>query len=450
MKNTEIKDIIWSLMNNIRGIIYTRNPALSAIRLLFLKYVIDNNTGVTSIEDMQQCARAQKMFAMRDVDSGIDTVFAVLKYIDGAYNLDDILSHSVGDYARELFGMDIAASKKGATSDEFKKLLDMLGQYDFEEDDDSHSIGRLLVDEFVDVFYQTADRKSFTGMFTSKRSLNLLAKGLLKVTHADTFCDYASGAGLSTLAITSDVDPKIVNVEVNSEIAALSAMLYILYGYSHINVICADSLRTRLPEVSGTKLFVDGPIAVKLEDTDTNHYRDSSLAVVDKAIHCYLESEGKAVITVPSGVLFNSSAPALKLREELIERGMVEAVIALPPLWNGTNIGTNLLVIDKSIPRNSVLFINALDIIKSSVKNTTKGNGELSKDAIAKVIDTIDLYENEEGFSAIIDSVAIRDNKFNLTPAAYVTAIAEEDSTTLEEIDTELKNLYACLQKLLS
>ena len=49
MNNMEIKDIIWSLMNSIRGIIYSRNPALSAIRLLFLKYVIDNNVGVTSI-----------------------------------------------------------------------------------------------------------------------------------------------------------------------------------------------------------------------------------------------------------------------------------------------------------------------------------------------------------------------------------------------------------------
>ena len=49
MNNIEIKDIIWSLMNSIRGIIYSRNPALSAIRLLFLKYVIDNNVGVTSI-----------------------------------------------------------------------------------------------------------------------------------------------------------------------------------------------------------------------------------------------------------------------------------------------------------------------------------------------------------------------------------------------------------------
>ena len=448
MNNTEIKDIIWGIMNNVRGIIYSRNPAFSAIRLLFLKYVIDNNTGVTSIEDMQQCARAQKMFAMRDVDSGIDTVFTVLKYIDRAYDLDDILSHSIDDYARELFGMDTAASKKGATSDGFKKLLDMLGQYDFEEADGGHSVGRLLVNEFVDVFYQTSDRKSFTGMFTSKRSLNLLAKKLLKVMPSDTFCDFASGTGLSTLAITSDVDPKIVNVEVNSEIAALSAMLYILYGYSHINVICADSLRMRVPGVSGNKLFVDGPIGVKLEDNDTNRYRDSSLAVVDKAIHSYLESEGKAVITVPSGVLFNSSKPALGLREELIELGMIEAVIALPPLWNGTNIGTNLLVINKSAPQNHVLFINALDILKSGTKSTGKGNGELTEDAIARIITIVDNHETVEGLSATIGSTDIRDNQYNLTPAAYVAAIVEEDSTTLEEIDTELKRLYERLQSL--
>ena len=448
MNNIEIKDIIWSLMNSIRGIIYSRNPALSAIRLLFLKYVIDNNVGVTSIEDMQQCARAQKMFAMRDVDAGVDTVFTVLKYIDKAYNLDNILSRSIDDYARELFGVDTVAAKKGASSEQFRKLLDMLGQYDFEEAGKDHIIGRQLVDEFVEIFYQTSDRNGFTGEYTSKRSLNRLAKELLNVSSSDTFCDFASGAGLSTLAITSDADPHIVNIDLNPAIVAISAMLYILYGYSHFNVICADSLRTRVSGASGNRLFVDGPIAAKLEDTETNRYRDSSLAVVDKAIHCYLESEGRAVITVPSGVLFNSSKPALGLREELVDLGMIEAVIALPPLWNGTNIGTNLLVLNKGVPRNNVLFINALDILRNGSKNNARNKGELTEEAITRIIKAVGQREPEDGFSQIVASATIRDNQYNLTPAAYVTAIVEEDSTTLEEIDEELKKLYEELQTL--
>ena len=448
MNSNEIKTIIWSLMNNIRGIVYSRNPAFSAIRLLFLKYVIDNNIGVASIEDMQQCARAQKMFALRDVDSGADTVFTVLKYIDRTYGLDGILSHSIDEYARELFGIDTAASKKRATSDGFKKLMDMLGQFDFEETTNDHSIGRLLVDEFVEVFYQTSDRKSFTGMFTSKRSLNQLAKGLLAVTSSDTFCDYASGTGLSTLTITRGVDPQIVNVEVDSEIASLSAMLYILYGYSHINVICADSLSTKVAGVSGNKLFVDGPIAGKLEDTDTNRYKDTSLAVVDRAIHCYLESEGRAIITVPSGFLFGSSRPSRELKEELINLGMIDAIIALPPLWNGTNIGTNLLVLNKGVPRNNVLFINALDILKNGQKNNARNNGELSEEVITKIINTVSQRNTEEGFSTVISSADVKDNQYNLTPAAYVTTIVEEDTITLDEIDAELKLLYQSLQTL--
>lgn len=445
MNNTEIKDIIWNLSNIIRGIVYSKNPAFSAIRLLFLKYALDNNIGVTSIADMQQCARAQKMFAMRDVDSGVDTVFTVLRYIDRAYGLDDILSHSIDEYARELFGADTAASKKGTNSDEFKRLLDVLGQYDFEEAADDHTIGRLLVDEFVDVFYRTSDRKSFAGMHTSKRSLNSLAKRLLNVSDTDTFCDFASGTGLSTLTIAGDADPEIINVEVNSEIAALSAMLYILYGYSRINVICADSLRMKVPGVSGNKLFVDGPIAVKLEDADAKRYKDSSLVVVDRAIHGYLRSGGRAVITVPSSVLFNSSTLALGLREELIQLGMVDAVIALPPLWNGSNIGTNLLVINKGAPRRDVLLINALDILKTSVKGNVKNNGELTEEAITKIVKAVEQREPEEGFSMVVNSNTILDNKFNLTPAAYVVNKVDEDTTTLEEIDTELETLYKSL-----
>ena len=437
-------------MNDIRGIIYSWNPVFSAVRLLFLKYAIDNNVGVTSMEDMQQCARAQKMFAMRDVNAGTDILFDVLKYIDKAYGLDDILSRSIDQYARELFGMDSTASKKGVTTEGFKRLLDMLGQYDFEEIMGEHEIGRQLVDGFTDVFYKTSDRRSAAGEHTSKRSLALLAKKILNVTPADTFCDFTSGAGLSTLAIAGDIEPTFINVEINEEMAAISAMLYILQGFSHFNVIRADSLRAEIPNVSADRIFVDGPISVKIEDPETNRYRDSSLVVVDKTVHYYLKDGGIAVLTVPSGVLFNASKPARSLREELIEQGMIDAVIALPPLWNGTNIGTNLLIINKGEPRKDILFINALDATLVRPNGTAKSGGELPEAEIERIVSAIHSRTPIAGFSAVADSAEIRNHEFNLTPAAYVASIAEEDTTTLEEIDSELqvlyRNLLECMQ----
>ena len=84
MKIEDSRRIIWDLMERLRDVVYSRNSVFSALRLIFLKYAVDNSIGASNKEDMQQCIRAQKMFAMRDVSNGIETIIPVLRYIDSA------------------------------------------------------------------------------------------------------------------------------------------------------------------------------------------------------------------------------------------------------------------------------------------------------------------------------------------------------------------------------
>ena len=449
MNREEIKKIVWDIANNLRDVIYTHNLAFSAARLLFLKYAVDNNIGVSNMDDMKICSRAQKMFAMRDTESGIDTIFSVLQYIDKAYGLENVLTNASQDYARELLGIDSAKSKRSATPEGFKRLLNILGQCDFEESKDSNEVGRFLVDCLIDMINSTAEGKGPTGMSITRSTLSDLVKVLLNVTSDDTFCDYASGAGLSTLAITRDVLPSVSSVEIDPNLAALSAMLYILYGYKDFQVINGDGISRVIPGLHGSKIFVDGPIGIKLEQSPGALYKDVSLEIINKGIHHYLDRNGRAIITVPSNVLFNASKPVQGLREELVELGVIKAVIALPPLWLGTAIGTNLLVIEKGNgPIHNPVFINAMDSVKVSGRYTTKTNVELPKDLIAKISATVERPETIDGFSYVATEPEIAKKEFNLTPANYVAMLHEEDSVTLEEIDAKLDELYAELKRL--
>jgi len=74
-----------------------------------------------------------------------------------------------------------------------------------------------------------------------------------------------------------------------------------------------------------------------------------------------LKSDGKMAVILPHGVLFRGGDERA-CRQRLIEDGILEAVIGLPPrLFYGTEIATCVLVINRqgADQRKSVLFINA-------------------------------------------------------------------------------------------
>ena len=77
--------------------------------------------------------------------------------------------------------------------------------------------------------------------------------------------------------------------------------------------------------------------------------------------HIMAQTHGRAVVAVPHSILFSPGADRV-LREDLVERGNIEAVIAMPSgLLPLTNLSFVLIVLNMSSPRNSIRFINADD-----------------------------------------------------------------------------------------
>jgi type I restriction enzyme M protein len=74
-----------------------------------------------------------------------------------------------------------------------------------------------------------------------------------------------------------------------------------------------------------------------------------------------LKSTGRMAVVMPHGVLFRGGEER-KMREWMIRKGFLEAVIGLPPaLFYGTGIPASILIINRAgaEKRNGVLFINA-------------------------------------------------------------------------------------------
>lgn len=449
MDNSKDKStILWDLMNTLKNALYSKDLSFSTIRLIFLKYALDNYVGAKTVEDMQNCARAQKMLAMKDVEGGIDALIPVFEYIDKAYGLYRIFSspENIEYYQKELFGGGYSNQKKNVTSEEFKKIIDVLGSMDLEEKEGNHALGKSLVDGLIEIVETTSKKSEFAGDCATTSSLGRIAKEILKIRQDDTFCDFASGVGLSTMEITKDMLPSVNIAEISCSNAALSAMLLIMYGYDNIKIHAGDSLTYVLPDVHGNKVFVDPPLNIRIVRPDGKTASDSTYAAISNTIQSYLDENGTAVIATPSNFLFQVKKQAYNLREELVESGMLKAVVALPPLWKGTSIGTNIIILSR-MKSDKVVLINAIDKIKELDAKYSIREMNLPDAIIEKIVNTIDNQTAEEGFSAVVTKQNLKEKEYNLIPANYLANPTEEETMTVYEIDSELDKLYALLKK---
>lgn len=443
MKEIDLKLLarISILQSNLDNVYFTKNTGFSAVRLLFLKYATDNFIGAVTKEDVQKYANVQKMFAARDVESGPEVILPILEIVDKYYNLDGILRESIAEYAKELFGLDNSWNKKTATVSAFKGIMEELSKIDFTEELNSKAKGKMLVKHLLTGMHLYSGTNRAISQFISKPDIGELAKRILNIKSEDTFLDFASGCGVTTIALADQEDCRIINLDRNRTCLCVSAMLYILYGYTKFELHCEDSFATSSSVYLADKIFTDPPIGMKILDTETGANTDSTVAAMKIAIRS-LNETGLAVIAVPSGFLFGSSKLQVSIKKEIVQNSSLSAVISLPISWYGTGVTINLIVLSKQKVERT-LFINATTkefsqyLLKAKSKETT-----ISDEGIQKIIDTINNQTEKIGFSSFATFDEIVEKNFNFLPTTYVKAIIEEDVISLQEIDSKLEALY--------
>lgn len=133
---------------------------------------------------------------------------------------------------------------------------------------------------------------------------------------------------------------------------------------------------------------------------------------------------GKAALIVPFGALVRGASER-KIRSVLLKDDVIETIVSLPDnLFAGTGIQVALLILNKnkSVERKGkVQFINAENDF-----SRTRTMKFLENKHIKKIVNAIEAFENEKGYSKIVLNSEIEENQFDLNPSLYFEEIEME------------------------
>ena len=152
----------------------------------------------------------------------------------------------------------------------------------------------------------------------------------------------------------------------------------------------------------------------------------------------WLSTNGTAAIVCFPGVMYRGGAER-KIRQYLIDNNYVDCVIQLPSnLFYGTSIATCIMVLKKSKPENSTLFIDASN---EFVKVTN--NNKLTQDNMDRIIDAFRTREDIEHFSRLVPNSEIEEQDYNLSVSTYVEQKDTREVIDIARLNAEIEEIVA-------
>ena len=154
-----------------------------------------------------------------------------------------------------------------------------------------------------------------------------------------------------------------------------------------------------------------------------------------------MNSNGRAGVVLPHGVLFRGSAEG-RIREQILKNDLLEAVIALPAkLFFGTSIPAAILIFNRNKPENHKGKVFIVDAEKDFLAG--KNQNTLRAQDIQKIIGAFDAYKDIPHYARVVDLKEIEINEYNLNVRRYI-----ENGDKEEEIDVSaVRKELAALEK---
>jgi len=148
---------------------------------------------------------------------------------------------------------------------------------------------------------------------------------------------------------------------------------------------------------------------------------------------------GKIGVVLDNGVLFRSRSEG-KIRRQVLEDDLVEAVIALPEnLFYNTSSPGCVLILNKDKPaerEDKVIFIyGEEDYEEGSNQNF------LRDEDLEKMLTAYKEFEAQEKYCRVADLEEIKRNDYNLNVPRYVDTTEPEEPVDIEEVLTNLDQL---------
>ncbi len=154
-----------------------------------------------------------------------------------------------------------------------------------------------------------------------------------------------------------------------------------------------------------------------------------------------MSGNGRIAAVAPHGVLFRGASEG-KIRSEIIQKNLIDAVIGLPEnIFYGTSIPACILIFKKGKRNSDILFIDA-----SKEYGKEKSKNKLTPNNIKKIVETYKRYINgenveEKKYSHIASREEIKENDYNLNIPRYIETYEEEKFIDIEKINIDIDKL---------
>lgn len=356
---------------------------------------------------------------------------------------NDILRHLLEDFGKDI--LNLRPSRVGS--------LDIIGN----------------AYEYLIKHFAAGSGKSAGEFYTPPEVSDLLA-AILEPKEGDEICDPACGSGSLLMKCGAMVRKNsgskkyaLYGQEAIGSTWALAKMNMFLHGEDNHRIEWGDTIRhPMLLDKEGTGLLhfdivtANPPFSLDkwgfegAANDEFGRFRrgvppktKGDYAFISHMIETLKPESGRMGVVVPHGVLFRASSEG-KIRTQLIEENLLDAVIGLPEkLFFGTGIPAAILIFKKHKADNNVLFIDASREFKSG-----KNQNQLTEDNIQKIIDTYKARETVDKYAYLATLDEIKENDFNLNIPRYVDTFEEEAEIDLVAVRNERVQLQSELKTL--
>ena len=297
------------------------------------------------------------------------------------------------------------------------------------------------------------------GEFYTPPEVSDLIAELLDPQPGDTICDPACGSGSLLLKCAKKIrdnhggtkDYALFGQEAIGSTWSLAKMNMFLHGEDNHKIEWGDTIRNPLlKDKNGNLMLFDvvtanPPFSLdKWGHDDAEHdpfgrfkrgvppKTKGDYAFISHMIETLNPKSGVMGVVVPHGVLFRGSSEG-KIRQQLIEENLLDAVIGLPEkLFYGTGIPAAILIFKHGKETNDVMFIDASREFKAG-----KNQNLLAPENIQKIVNTYREGQDADKYAYVATLEQIRENDYNLNIPRYVDTFEEEEEIDLMAVRAE-------------
>ncbi len=307
------------------------------------------------------------------------------------------------------------------------------------------------------------------GEFYTPPEVSDLIAELLNPQPGDSICDPACGSASLLMKCGSKIrqnhDSKnyaLYGQEAIGSTWSLAKMNMFLHGEDNHKIEWGDTIRNpKLLDKNGELMLFDivtanPPFSLdkwgrdEAENDKYSRFRrglppktKGDYAFILHMIETLKPGTGRMGVVVPHGVLFRGASEG-KIRKQLIEENLLDAVIGLPEkLFYGTGIPAAILLFKKDKTDTNVIFIDASREFKAG-----KNQNLLTEDNIGKIVASYQAGASVDKYAYLASLEEIKENDYNLNIPRYVDTFEEEEEIDLMAVRAERKQLQAQLSGL--